>query len=107
LAIVAIKNRLDNNGSHQHLSLDASHFPMNTIALIALSVAAATYPPLVGSWNGVDISQDEYRRWTTGGYLQLAAGCNQFKYQFEISRKQRATRSWSLRLDVYRHPDGK
>ncbi|MGN6137030.1 MAG: hypothetical protein ACTHOU_21310 [Aureliella sp.] len=85
---------------------DASHFLMNTIALIALSVAAATYPPLVGTWNGSRTGQDEYRRWTTGGYLQLAAGYDAYKYQFEVCRRPVAAKTWSLRLDVARHPDG-
>jgi hypothetical protein len=76
---------------------------MSTIFAIALGISAATYPPLVGTWNGVRENDSEYRRWTTGGYLGMSAGYNEFDYHFEVHRKKRGGRVWTLRLDVSRH----
>ena len=80
---------------------------MNTIAVIAVGFAAATFPPLVGTWNGVREGQGELRRWTTGGYVSLAAGYDPYEYEFEVYRRPKARKSWSLRLEVARHPDGR
>ena len=77
---------------------------MNAIACVAIGVAAFTFPPLVGKWNGVHDSHGEFRRWTTGGYLSLEYGQTKYGKRAEVCRRDGAFKLWSLRLDVNRDP---
>lgn len=75
---------------------------MGTVATIALGLAALTFPPLTGHWDGVRHDNGGVRRWTTGGYLRLQTGYDRREYHFEVSRRQQFRNVWSLRLEVSR-----